>query len=86
MFERGGGENKEGRCLNFKQMRRKETRGAGGRFGILWDGTTPLLVALPSAPAIPKKFAKFMQPKNMLNAFEIKAFACIFYTLEITQI
>jgi hypothetical protein len=42
---------------------------------------TGWLVALPSAPAILKKIAKFMQPKNTLNAFEIQAFATIFYTL-----
>ncbi|EEP69292.1 hypothetical protein GCWU000324_01205 [Kingella oralis ATCC 51147] len=42
---------------------------------------TGWLVALPSAPAILKKFAKFMQPKNMLNAFGIQAFAPIFSTL-----
>jgi len=45
-----------------------------------------LLVALPSAPAILKKFAKFMQLENMLRASEIQAFAPIFRLLEITQI
>lgn len=64
-------------CLFFKQTEWWH----GGLNFFSGQSPTPLLVALPSAPAILKKIAKFMQPKNTLNAFEIQAFAPIFCTL-----
>ena len=69
-------------CLFFKQTE----WGHGGLNFFSGQSPTPLLVALPSALAILKKSAKFMQLENMLRASEIQAFAPIFRLLEITQI